>query len=177
MFAHSVLLQFERGMVAALPVQDHLDVLGFNAHDDFAQGRTHDPLPERLGEIAAAVGEKIDMARGADPRPCREHIMVVDRGHGDLVDALGLELRLVGDEAREMVLVAGGRESARQAEQHHRLAGEVIFRFDRLRAVRGQKAERGVWQAFADRDRHWWSSGWRRPAAASGESRRRTTGA
>ena len=34
-------------MVAALPVQDHLDVLGFNAHDDFAQGRTHDPLPCR----------------------------------------------------------------------------------------------------------------------------------
>ena len=34
-------------MVAALPVQDHLDVLGFNAHDDFAQRRTHDPLPCR----------------------------------------------------------------------------------------------------------------------------------
>ena len=44
-------------MVATLPVQDHLDVLGFDAHDDFAQGRTHDPLPCRRRGRRTRPGE------------------------------------------------------------------------------------------------------------------------
>src|ERR1700722_17603904 len=55
---------------------------------------------KRLGEIASAVCEEIDMALGARRvRPSLEHEMVVDRGHGDRVDALGLERRLANDEA------------------------------------------------------------------------------
>src|SRR5271165_544252 len=74
-------------------------------------------------------------------RPGLEHMMVVDRRHGDLVDALRLEPLLVDDESRQVVFVAGRGERARQAEQHDGLAGEIILRFDRLRAVGGQEAE------------------------------------
>jgi hypothetical protein len=42
--AGSVLLQLQLGMVTAVPMQDHLDMLGFDADDDLAQSRTHDPL-------------------------------------------------------------------------------------------------------------------------------------
>ena len=80
--------------------------------------------------------------------------MIVDRGHRDLVDPLGLERRLADDEPRQVVLVAGRREGARQAEQDHGLAGEIILRLDRLRPVGSHLAHGDVGQAFADFDGH-----------------------
>src|ERR1700674_4083710 len=47
--AGSVLFHFQRGVIAALPMQDHLDVPSFDANDDFVQSRTHNPFPRRRG--------------------------------------------------------------------------------------------------------------------------------
>src|SRR5271166_2883964 len=71
MFAHPVLLQFERGMVAALPVQDHLDVLGFNAHDDFAQGRTTASVSRTWRRDATRRVRGRRRAASAAPAPAR----------------------------------------------------------------------------------------------------------
>src|SRR3990172_6718990 len=47
---------------------------------------------DRLGEFAVAVGEKFDLALGAGCLlPGFHHERIVDAGHRDGVDALGLE--------------------------------------------------------------------------------------
>src|SRR5271166_122859 len=128
--------------------------IAFRAHAEAGDGKI-DVEPDRLGEGRVPVSEEVDLSLGARRfRPCSEHVVVVDRGHGDTVNALGAKTRLVGDEARQMVLVARRREGARQAEQHHRLADEVILRLDRLRTVRGDEHELRVGQAVANLDGH-----------------------
>src|SRR5579872_1240898 len=72
----------------------------------------------RFGEIAVAVGEEAHFAVGAGRlRPGGENVMIIDRGHRDRIDALGLEAVFIGDEARQMVFVASRRESAGKAEE------------------------------------------------------------
>src|SRR5712671_2040938 len=62
--ADSIPLHFQRSVVAALPMQDHLDILGLNAHDDFAQSRTQDSLAcrrrcRRMRPSACEVGAEL----------------------------------------------------------------------------------------------------------------------
>src|SRR5271166_5800069 len=44
MLACGVPLYLQGGMIASLPMQDHLDEAAFDAHDDLAQGGTNNPL-------------------------------------------------------------------------------------------------------------------------------------
>src|SRR6267142_2735000 len=44
MLAGPIHLQLQRGMVSALPMQDHLDEAAFDAYDDLVQCGAQDPL-------------------------------------------------------------------------------------------------------------------------------------
>src|SRR5579883_781537 len=108
-----------------------------------------------FGEFAIAVGEELDLAVGAARLgPGGEDEMIVDRGHRSDVDALVLERLLIGEEAGQMVLMAGRREGAGQAEKDDLLAAEEIARRDRQRPVLADQAECGVGQTVADFDCH-----------------------
>ena len=88
-----------------------------------------------LGEIGAAVGEKIDLAVAAGLLgPGLHDERIVDRCHGDGVDALGLERRDVVEEARHVHVRAGRCEGAGHGEQRDLLALENIVGGFRLRA-------------------------------------------
>lgn len=60
--------------------------------------------------------------------PCRHHVMVVGGEHGDRVHAARQQRVVVLEVARQVVVVAGGREGAGHAEHHYLLAGEDVGR-------------------------------------------------
>src|SRR5206468_7223034 len=71
-------------------VDQHRETLAAMAHSELGEIGVE---AERLDEIAAAVGEHRHFPlRPRALRPGLEDERVVDRGAGDLVDALGLEL-------------------------------------------------------------------------------------
>src|SRR5258708_7649498 len=84
MLADPIHLERQRGVVSALPMQDHLDEAAFDSHDDLVQCRAPDPLacrgPPR--EVAAAgvpgaghpprgQGDRHAGHRPGCPAPCR----------------------------------------------------------------------------------------------------------
>ena len=132
-------------------VDDHREALAARTHTEAAgvEGQA-----EGLGELAVAVGEHRDVGRAVRLVPRAEHERVVDRGGGDLVDALGLELGGLLDEARQVLGRAGRRERARDREQRDLLAREVFAALDFLGAVVGRLDQSHVWNPGALRNRH-----------------------
>src|SRR2546425_4901216 len=118
---------------------------------------------ERLGPLRAAVAQEADLAeRSLVAAPVRHDEGVVRRHAPDLVHALALELLQVLHVARHVLRRAGGRISARQAEDGdllapHRVA-DVHF-LGRHRALRarielGRLHEPALGQAVADFNGH-----------------------
>src|SRR6266436_4499625 len=68
MFAHPIHLQIQRGVVPALPMQDHLDEAAFDAHNDLVQCRAQDPLACRCCRSRVRPGE---LEIGASCNKCR----------------------------------------------------------------------------------------------------------
>ena len=75
--------------------------------------------------------------------PGLHHVMIVGRAADDAGDAGGLELAGVGEEARQMIDVAGRREGARHGEEHHVAGAEDCVRGRVGRSVLGRRASRG----------------------------------
>jgi len=102
-----------------------------------------------------AVGEKFDFAFRAGrflPGFHDEH--VVDAGHRDGADALGLEGGGVVEEARDVQIIAGRREGAGHREQRDLLALEDIVGGLPGRTLRRHDAKLGCGEAVADLDGH-----------------------
>src|SRR6185437_6566930 len=102
----------------------------------------------------AAVSQEFDGVSTGSLLPGVHDEHVVDPGHGDGVDALGLDCGGVLHEARQMVLVAGRRERARHCEQHHLLALEQLVGGLRLRPLARHHGERTIGHAVANLDSH-----------------------
>ena len=130
-------LDVQRGDDAV--VDDHRIALRAGAE---AEARAVEREADFLGEIGIAVGEELDRAgRAGRLRPGVHDEDVVGAGHHDRIDALGLDLGGLGEEAGQMVLVAGRREGAGNGEEHDLLALEQVVRRLRRRAVRGHHAK------------------------------------
>eukprot|EP00268_Persea_americana_P006501 TRINITY_DN12345_c0_g1_i1.p2 TRINITY_DN12345_c0_g1~~TRINITY_DN12345_c0_g1_i1.p2 ORF type:complete len:205 (+),score=39.93 TRINITY_DN12345_c0_g1_i1:425-1039(+) len=83
--------------------------------------------PDLARELTVPVGEQQDLVADLEVLlPCAHHEGVIDGDAGDGVDALGAEVAGLFDEAREMLLGAGGGEGAGDGEEDGFLAlGEV----------------------------------------------------
>src|SRR5688572_11448919 len=133
-------------------VDQHRETLAAPAHAELGEIRVGADRPD---EIAAAVGEHGHLALGVGAvGPGVEHEGVVDRGAGDLVDALRLELVDLLDEAGKVPGRAGRREGPRHREQSNLAAAEIILAVDRLRALGSRLDEIGLGEAVADLNRH-----------------------
>src|SRR5262249_26273395 len=64
MLANSIDLQLQRGVVSALPMQDHFNEAAFNAHDDLVQCGAQDPFA-RLCRRSRVRPRKLQI--GAEP--------------------------------------------------------------------------------------------------------------
>src|SRR4051794_29161250 len=81
-------------------VDQHRETLAAMAHPELGEIGVE---ADRLDEVAAAVSEHRHLALGAGAvRPGLEDEGIVDRGAGDLVDALGAQLVDLLDEAGQM---------------------------------------------------------------------------
>src|SRR4051794_32373033 len=111
--------------------------------------------PNRLGEIAAAVGQHHDLlAAILVLAPGAHHKGVVDRYAGDRVNALPLQIGRLFDIARQVALRAGRGEGARHREQRYLLAAEKLVGADLLGAFRAEVFQRRRWDLLANLDGH-----------------------
>mmetsp|Transcript_53298 Transcript_53298/g.106962 ORF Transcript_53298/g.106962 Transcript_53298/m.106962 type:complete len:206 (-) Transcript_53298:247-864(-) len=124
---------------------------------------------ELLGELAARVAEEGDdgALHALVLSPSRHDRPVVHAVHQHVRDALGLQIILFCQVARHLRAGSGGREGARQADQHHLLALAVVRKRHLLR--REALVQADVRDGIADlglegHDRP--SAGMRRAAAA-----------
>src|SRR5690606_13174181 len=86
--------------------------------------------------------------------PGTHHEHVVDRDHSDRVDALGQDGIVVFEIAWQVVVVAGGGECARNAEQDDFLAAEDFSSAEALRPVFSHGGKRQVRQLLANSNCH-----------------------
>ncbi len=109
---------------------------------------------DRLGELAVAVGQELDLVRERRLLPGVHHEDVVDRGERDGVDALGLDGVGVELDRGHMHLVTGIGEGARHREQRDLLALEQLVGGLPRRPLRRHHAELGLGHSIADLDGH-----------------------
>ena len=133
-------------------VDDHRETLAALAH---AEGSAVHGQAHGFGEGAVAVGEHGDGRAGIGIlAPGAHHEGVVDRRAGDLVDALGLEILGLVDEAGKMLGRAGRGESAGDREKGDLAALEIIGGIDLFGSVFGDLYEGRVGQLVSGLDRH-----------------------
>mmetsp|Transcript_53301 Transcript_53301/g.106979 ORF Transcript_53301/g.106979 Transcript_53301/m.106979 type:complete len:204 (-) Transcript_53301:247-858(-) len=150
-------------------VDEHGEALAPGVPQDRHRAGVVQHQVERLRELAAGVAEEGDDG-ALHPlilRPSRHDGAVVYAVHQDIRDALGLQIILLGQIARHLRAGSGGREGARQADQHHLLALAVVRKRHLLR--REALVQADVRDGIADlglegHDRP--SAGMRRAAAA-----------
>ena len=103
-----------------------------------------------LREIRVAIGDEAHLvARAALLAPGLHHERVVDRHADDVVDALGLDLVGLLDEAGQVLVRAGRSERARHREQHDLLPGEQLVGLQ-VAHVRRLDGDGGDLLAFLD---------------------------
>ena len=104
-------------------VDDGAVTPGAHAETEIVLGHQHAHLAR---ELARAVGNELDILQPLRLAPGVHDEGVVDGDAVDRVDALCLELVIELLEIGKLVGRAGRREGARQREQHHALAGEIV---------------------------------------------------
>src|SRR5712691_2407373 len=109
---------------------------------------------DRLGELAVAVGQEVDLVGRGRLLPRVHDEDVVDRGDRDGADALRLDGVGVLHDRRHMHLVAGAGEGARDREQRDLLALENLVGGFPRRPVRRHHAKFRLGQSIADLDGH-----------------------
>jgi acetylornithine deacetylase/succinyl-diaminopimelate desuccinylase-like protein len=110
---------------------------------------------ELAGEIAVAVGQHHDLARGALGLAPGVHHERVVHGHArDEVDTLGLEGLGVLDVPRKVLVGACRCERPRDSEEHDLLAGEELLRRDGSGPLLGHVHQRRFGKRVTHLDRH-----------------------
>ena len=76
--------------------------------------------PHGIGQFGIAVSQELDFAeRAGGFGPDLHDVGIVDRSADDLFDASRAQLGSIGDKARQMINMAGGRKRAGDGEEHH----------------------------------------------------------
>jgi hypothetical protein len=86
--------------------------------------------------------------------PGLEHEGVVDGDADDLVDALGAEIVGGADETRQVRGAAGAGEGARQAEDDHAAARDIVGQINRHRTFRAESDKLRVGELGSDLQGH-----------------------
>jgi FKBP-type peptidyl-prolyl cis-trans isomerase len=113
--------------------------------------------PSKSSPIAlekSALPHQDPVVRTAFRAPGAHHEGVVHRYARDRVDASGLDLFGLLDEAGQVLRRAQRREGPGNREEHHALAGEDLPRGDVLHAFGSHRLEGDVGDLLADLDRH-----------------------